>query len=699
MPYIVTNSDGSSTITVADSVVDTSTYSLALVGRNVSNYGQYFAQNTIRHLENFASSTAPSPSTRLIGQLWYDKSESILRVWDGSNWKRATGTLVGPVGSRPTSALGGGGTQFFNTTTSKLEVYNGSKFAEASYPGEITTASSDPDGPSLHGSRLRSIFLTDIAGRKHPVIALSYVKSSGSNQGSTQIGTGGQYETIMALFADEQFTVDNVASVVDGVSVNYYSELTGTGGIASVRSSRASAVILPGMNIRAEYESDSVSEIENLYANTIGSSSNPVSSIDVNEIQINNQLTINDSANITNNLNLGGTATIGGDVIATSGVGRFANIVVTAGSVLNGDTTINGNLTLNGVNTQSLGTDSEKVETIFGDAIDTQSIVVDGVATINDVQSTEITASANITTVDLTATGNTGLQSTEVTSLTATGAVDFDTTLNVDGVATFQDAINAVGQTITASVFNGAVQQVNVTLNSDNATKYVVFADSTGAQDITADAGLTYNPSTNQLNVGTLNLTGGFTATSATFSGDVDLGNDTGDTVTITGRVDSTISPTVNDTYDLGASGRRWATVWGTTFNGVATSAQYADLAEIYASDEQYEPGTVVKLGGSAEITKTESHADTEVFGVISTDPAYLMNSEAEGLPVALTGRVPVKVIGKIKKGERLVSSDVPGVAWALGEDEYDTRAVIGRSLENKDDGDAGIIEAVIGVK
>ena len=59
MPYIVTNSDGSSTITVADSVVDTSTYSLALVGRNVSNYGQYFAQNTIRHLENFASSTAP----------------------------------------------------------------------------------------------------------------------------------------------------------------------------------------------------------------------------------------------------------------------------------------------------------------------------------------------------------------------------------------------------------------------------------------------------------------------------------------------------------------------------------------------------------------------------------------------------------------------------------------------------------------
>ena len=83
-------------------------------------------------------------------------------------------------------------------------------------------------------------------------------------------------------------------------------------------------------------------------------------------------------------------------------------------------------------------------------------------------------------------------------------------------------------------------------------------------------------------------------------------------------------------------------------------------MAEIYASDEQYEAGTVVKLGGSAEITQTTNHADTEVFGVISTDPAYLMNKDAEGLPVALTGRVPVKVIGKVRKGERLISSDVP---------------------------------------
>ena len=75
------------------------------------------------------------------------------------------------------------------------------------------------------------------------------------------------------------------------------------------------------------------------------------------------------------------------------------------------------------------------------------------------------------------------------------------------------------------------------------------------------------------------------------------------------------------------------------------------------------------------------------------------MNSDAEGLPVAMTGRVPVKVIGKVRKGERLISSDVPGVAWALADEAYDPRAVIGRSLDNKDDGEEGTVEAVIGVK
>ena len=72
---------------------------------------------------------------------------------------------------------------------------------------------------------------------------------------------------------------------------------------------------------------------------------------------------------------------------------------------------------------------------------------------------------------------------------------------------------------------------------------------------------------------------------------------------------------------------------------------------------------------------------------------------EANGIPVALAGRVPVKVIGKVAKGERLIASDVPGVAWGVADEDVDIKAVIGRSLEDKDDGEQGIVEAVIGVK
>ena len=133
--------------------------------------------------------------------------------------------------------------------------------------------------------------------------------------------------------------------------------------------------------------------------------------------------------------------------------------------------------------------------------------------------------------------------------------------------------------------------------------------------------------------------------------------------------------------------------------SAIATSARYADLAEIYASDDDYAPGTVVKLGGSAEITQTTSIEDLNVFGVISSDPAYLMNSEAEGLPVALTGRVLVKVVGTVLKGERLICSHLPGVAMALGFKEYDPRKIIGRSLEQKTTDDLDVVEAVIGVK
>jgi hypothetical protein len=129
--------------------------------------------------------------------------------------------------------------------------------------------------------------------------------------------------------------------------------------------------------------------------------------------------------------------------------------------------------------------------------------------------------------------------------------------------------------------------------------------------------------------------------------------------------------------------------------NGTATSARYADLAENYSSDEDYSPGTVVVFGGDKEITQSTTYMDRRLAGVISTNPAYLMNAGAEGLPVALQGRVPCKVVGKIEKGDMLVSSAIPGVAAATYSPEMGT--VIGKALENYDSQEVGIIEVVVG--
>lgn len=139
-------------------------------------------------------------------------------------------------------------------------------------------------------------------------------------------------------------------------------------------------------------------------------------------------------------------------------------------------------------------------------------------------------------------------------------------------------------------------------------------------------------------------------------------------------------------------------------FRGTATSAEYADLAERYEADQEYEPGTLVKLGGSHEITQTLQKGDDEVFGVISTSPGFEMNSaagtDATHPYVALAGRVPCKVIGKVRKGQRLISSNIPGYAQAdNGSGALDYRLVIGRALADKTDDSTGIVEIAVGAK
>lgn len=144
------------------------------------------------------------------------------------------------------------------------------------------------------------------------------------------------------------------------------------------------------------------------------------------------------------------------------------------------------------------------------------------------------------------------------------------------------------------------------------------------------------------------------------------------------------------------------ATGYFNTIFAQATSAQYADVAERFASDEQLAPGTVVELGGPAEITKSRQDLSENVFGVVSTRAAYLMNSgagtDATHPPVAMTGRVPVRTIGRVTKGDRLVSAG-DGLARAALAGEATAFNVIGRALEDKVTADEGFVEAIVTIK
>ena len=125
--------------------------------------------------------------------------------------------------------------------------------------------------------------------------------------------------------------------------------------------------------------------------------------------------------------------------------------------------------------------------------------------------------------------------------------------------------------------------------------------------------------------------------------------------------------------------------------------ATYADLAEYYEGDKDYEPGTVLVFGGDKEVTTTANLNDTRLAGVVTTDPAYVMNSDQTGIKVclALAGRVPCKVIGRVKKGDMLTTSATPG--YAVRATTPTLGAIIGKAIEDKDYGEAGVIQVAVG--
>jgi len=281
-----------------------------------------------------------------------------------------------------------------------------------------------------------------------------------------------------------------------------------------------------------------------------------------------------------------------------------------------------------------------------------------------------------------------------VTSNTESGiSVTYDDTDN-----TLDFNVNDPTITLTGAVTGSATMtnlgNVSIATTATNDPTITLAGDLSGSATLTnlGNATLTATIVANSVALGT-DTTGNYVGAGAT-SGNGISGSVSSEGGTFTVTSNATNANTGSTIVFRDGSGNFSAGV----ITATTTTARYADLAEKYTSDADYDPGTVLVFGGDEEVTECTTKYNKRIAGIISTDPAYLMNSEGSGVTVALLGRVPCKVIGEIRKGDLMVSSDIPGHAQAWrDESNPPAGSIIGKALENKTGAGADIIEVVVG--
>ena len=277
----------------------------------------------------------------------------------------------------------------------------------------------------------------------------------------------------------------------------------------------------------------------------------------------------------------------------------------------------------------------------------------------------------------------------------------FTPAASISGFATIGPGLN-MSTTVSNAVFNGTATNADTldTLNSTSFMRSDAATSNNTSISVLADTGLYVGADSD----GRLFVNGtDVYVSNQTQDGDTIFQvNDGGVTTTVIQIDGATSTVGVRDITNLQADGVGNIGESGSAFNTVhakATSAEYADMAERFHADAEYAPGTIVELGGVNEVTLCVEELSAKVFGVVSTQPAYLMNgaagSNATHPPIAMSGRVPVNVMGFVTKGDRLVSAG-NGTARAANLDEITSFNVIGRALQSKTDEGIGSIEAIV---
>jgi len=342
---------------------------------------------------------------------------------------------------------------------------------------------------------------------------------------------------------------------------------------------------------------------------------------------------------------------------------QSANAVV-ATSASSAVVNITGDLLPVANNTQSLGSSTQRWSNLFvsGSTITMGNVVMKNVAGGNTI----------------------AFYGPDGTTPATIASTSVDTTTIANGTSN----VSVVG--------SGANIRMNVGGTSNVAVVYSGGMAITGDLSVTGNATLSGNILGDRVQNGTTSIdiqtAGGNANITVGGTSNVVVWSTTGEYITGTLNVSGNIVSTgANGVANIGST-----TTYFNTVHAKATSAQYADLAENYAADAGYEPGTVLSFGGEQEVTLTVNANDPRIAGVVSTNPSYIMNSTLDSEHVAtlaLTGRVPTKVTGPVAKGDMMIAAG-NGRAQACATPTIGT--VIGKALENHAGGE-GIIEVVVG--
>jgi len=401
-----------------------------------------------------------------------------------------------------------------------------------------------------------------------------------------------------------------------------------------------------------------------------------------------NGTTVSVTGNVTGgNIITGGALSVTGAISATGNVTGGNIIAVTAATAGSGGFSATGNVTGGNINTAGL-------MSATGNIIATANVSGGNILATTLVQGVTVSASGNVVGGNLNAaglslSGNVISALSMITNITTTAnivggnistagnlaAPTAATNTNTTQVATTAYVLGQLSSTTPAAIADAGAVGTGTTFARADHTHSGVTSITGTANQVTASA---------SAGAVTLSLPQSIATSSA-----VQFGSLTVTTGNIT--LGNIVNAGANGVGNIGAVGGYFNTVFAK-----ATSAQYADLAENYLADAEYAPGTVLVFGGNNEVTISTVDADARVAGVVSTNPAHLMNGCLMGdnvVALALTGRVPTQVVGTVRKGDMMVSAG-NGHAQACATPAIGT--VIGKAVENFD-GATGTIEIVVG--